>query len=190
MSFNSPGTTATADGVYRMNSTNSEKYRSTTPDSAISPGVSYESNKPTLEQQLSPIASCNSIQSQEELAESRDVVHPSDSLRKLANLKRVPSTKRRFSNPVLSPILKTLHRDSDMFNEYVLSYTSLRDVQGYATLRELKRQRTETTADLEAEKSAKMLVEEPLSLNKARSLDFRSLGRLRYFNLTMLLKWY
>lgn len=152
---------------------------STTPDSAISPGLSYGSS--TQPVGLSPIASITSLHNIDENAslENRDVViHPSDTMRKLANLKRVPSTKRRFSNPVLSPILKTLHRDSDVFNEYVLSYTSLRDVQGYATLRELKRQRTESL-EMEPEKNTTVNSFVDENPRKARSLDFRTLGRLR-----------
>ena len=112
---------------------------------------------------------------------SDNTVHHSDIKRRSVNLKRVPNAKRRFSNPVLTPILKTLQRDSDVVSEYTLSYTSSRDVHGYATLRELKRYQRPEQPDVDKDsrifRSLNDAVKAPLA--KTHSLDFRSLTRLR-----------
>ena len=151
-------------------------HSSTTPDSAFSPGGSSDSDHGRVG--LSPIASADSVQTDEAIHVSRNSVHHSEAVRRMANLKRVPSTKRRFSNPVLTPILKTIHNDTEAFKEYTLTYSSLRDIQGLATLRDLKRQRTESL-DLERERLPNSLSEDPNTVMKTKSLDFRTLGRLR-----------
>ena len=107
-------------------------------------------------------------------------LHPSSHLRRSLNLRRVPNYQRRFSNPVLTPILKTLQQDCDVVSEYTLSFTSSRDVHGYATLRDLKRNKRADSNSSDPE----VPVMRPLSENfatslKSNNLDLRLFTRLR-----------
>ena len=152
-------------------------------DSNTSGVSSYDSGPRTILEHvpLSPIPSSNSVStvtnklSPSETDDQMDVVHPSDTLRKLSNLRRVPSMKRRYSNPVLghlSPI-KTL--DGKMpFHENVVSYTTARNAQGYAALRSLQRQRSRSS-----ENEPDLGVLEEGQVSKTCSLDFRLVGKSR-----------
>jgi len=138
------------------------------------------SSEPT---QLTPIPSASSLvteQSASQLSDSsKGYVHPSEYYRKLANLKRKPSLRRRYSNPVLGHISpsSTLQRTKI---DYV-SFTSARDLQGYATLRELKQNRTFSSEnDSQANSKGMVFINNTTSpyANKSNSLDF-ALGGIR-----------
>ena len=108
-------------------------------------------------------------------------LHPSSHLRRSLNLRRVPNYQRRFSNPVLTPILKTLQQDCDVVSEYTLSFTSSRDVHGYATLRDLKRHKRADSNGSEVESPpARPLSETFGSSTKSNSRDLKLFTRLRY----------
>ncbi len=101
-------------------------------------------------QQLSPIPSASSMTAQDVTVRGtvlfsdtdKSTVHPSDTLRRLVNLKRVPSMKRRYSNPSLVNLSPHKHslEGNPRHSESMILYTSSRDLQGYAALRELQRQ--------------------------------------------------
>ena len=101
-------------------------------------------------QQLSPIPSASSMTAQDVSVRGtvlfpdadKSSVHPSDTLRRLVNLKRVPSMKRRYSNPSLVNLSPHKHslEGNPRHSESMILYTSSRDLQGYAALRELQRQ--------------------------------------------------
>jgi hypothetical protein len=132
---------------------------------------------------LSPIPSASSLNTTRPVAVSvvgdgsdeeskpraRSTVHPSDSIRRLANLKRIPSTKRRYSNPVLGPLSKSLGNNQDLTEEYTLSYTSMQDAHGLAALRDIKSKRTISMA-MDAEQSMTVITEEPTSMLRTKSL--------------------
>ena len=108
-------------------------------------------------------------------------LHPSSHLRRSLNLRRVPNYQRRYSNPVLTPILKTLQQDCDVVSEYTLSFTSSRDVHGYATLRDLKRHKRADSNGSEVESPpARPLSETFGSSTKSNSRDLKLFTRLRY----------
>ena len=117
---------------------------------------SYESPQPGGgdQGQLTPIPSASSVLTDSErkrLPSDQDsptpLVHPSDVFRKLANLKRVPSLKRRYSNPVLGHISPHTSLDYKEANGNTVHFSSAKDLQGYAALRELKKQRTSSDLD-------------------------------------------
>ena len=129
--------------------------------------------------QLTPIPSASSLvtepSSSQQSNNSRAFIHPSDYHRKIANLKRLPSINRRCSNPVLGHISpsNTLQRNK---SEHVI-FTSARDIQGYAALRELKRNRT-FSSEMEGENNSKDVVLRDQTItahspNKTKSLNFR-----------------
>ena len=108
---------------------------------------SYESGPQTAtteHQQLSPIPSASSITNDStktfQFPETdKSSIHPSDSLRRLAHLRRIPSVQRRFSNPSLGHVSpRKLGRNSEHQSENMILYTSAKDLRGYATLRELQ----------------------------------------------------
>ena len=106
-------------------------------------------------------------------------VHPSDVLRKLSNLKRVPSLKRRYSNPVLGHVSHRVNVEECEQFAATYMYMPLRGTQGYATLRALQKQRTrsmEETSETEKGNAGRQSQQSPSSHMKSRSLDFR-LGR-------------
>ena len=107
------------------------------------------------------------------------LVHPSDVLRKLSNLKRIPSLKRRYSNPVLGHVSHRVNVEECEQFAATYMYTPSRGTQGYATLRALQRQRTrslEESAETEKGTAGRPPQQSPSSRMKSRSLDFR-LGR-------------
>lgn len=110
---------------------------------------SFESGPHTVtsdHQQLSPIPSASSISNNEATKtfqfpdKDKPFIHPSDSLRRLANLRRVPSQQRRYSNPSLGHVSprKISNAPHDSIFDTVAMYTSAKDLRGYATLRELQ----------------------------------------------------
>ncbi|XP_041359986.1 rapamycin-insensitive companion of mTOR-like [Gigantopelta aegis] len=100
---------------------------------------------------LSPIASAsslNTIPASVQL-DTTDKVHPSTVNRRLVNLTRVPSLRRRSAASSLG-ISRSV--------ETVSAYTSYRDALGYATLRIIKRQRT-YSSEGEGDASVSLFVE-------------------------------
>ena len=167
----------------RSSSNASSRTSKSRSDTETTSGISScDSGPPTIMEYstLSPIPSASSVTT-DVLGSSRsgsgesekELVHPSDTYRKLVNLKRVPSLKRRFSNPVLghlSPI-KTLDGKVAV-NENSIVYTSTRDAHGYAVLRVLQRQRT-ISQESESDYGLANLFEDVGSPSKTNSLDFR-----------------
>ena len=133
--------------------------------------------------QLSPIPSASSMATSvtKSIAfpeHEKQVMHPSDSMRRAANLRRVPSLQRRFSNPGLGPLspVKSLG-NKHALSESMIVYANPHDTHGYATLREIQRQRTFSN-----ESDPKMSIGNIFNeshVPKTRSLDFR-LGKPRY----------
>ena len=121
--------------------------------------------------QTRPLSDSSQGNEDDDKPKPKSTTHPSDSLRRLANLKRIPSTKRRYSNPVLGPLSKSLGNNQDLVEEYTLSYTSMQDAHGYAALRDIKSQRT-ISLDID-DQNMSVITEEPTSFLKTRSLaDF------------------
>ncbi len=126
-----------------------------------------------------PVMAASGVYSNTEVSNiDNSSMHPADVVRRLANLKRVPSLRRRYSNPTgmgqqPSPI-KTI--PGKQLSESMIIYTSPRDAQGYATLREIQRNRT-FVGDMVGP-TAHLTFDEAY-VPKTRSLDFR-LGKPRY----------
>ena len=95
-------------------------------------------------QQLSPIPSASSIGNDNTKMfqfpdTDKALIHPSDSLRRLANLRRISSVQRRYSNPSLGHVSpRKLGQNTDPQSDNMMLYTSAKDLRGYATLRELQ----------------------------------------------------
>ena len=133
---------------------------------------------------LTPIPSASSVATDggKTYGSSQDSdisAHASDVLRKLANLKRVPSMKRRFSNPVLGHVslINTGSLDRHI-NENWNNIPSGKNVQGMATLRQIQKQRTTSSIEIEEHNKLDSIHEEAV-VTKTRSLDFR-LWKSRY----------
>ena len=133
---------------------------------------------------LSPIPSASSVLTDKSPTESDSLLqsgHPSEPLRRLVNLKRVPSHKRRYSNPGLGPFPRSISSDraGGSTGDNISGFSSQRDVQGYATLRELQLQRQRTfSSDNEAGLDVGSEFEESIT-QKVKSLDYR-LGNPRF----------
>ena len=162
-------------------------------DTTTSGFSSYESGPCIMTEstRLTPIPSTDSVHTDAEQQhtapptpsprEGGDIhqpIHPSEVLRKLANLKRIPSLKRRYSNPVLGHVSHRVNVEECEHFAATYMYMPSRGTQGYATLRALQKQRTrslEETAETEKGNTASLFQQSPAQM-KSRSLDFR-LGR-------------
>ena len=162
-------------------------------DTTTSGFSSYESGPCIMTEsaRLTPIPSTDSVHTDAEQQhtapptpsprEGGDIhqpIHPSEVLRKLANLKRIPSLKRRYSNPVLGHVSHRVNVEECEHFATTYMYMPSRGTQGYATLRALQKQRTrslEETAETEKGNVASLFQQSPAQM-KSRSLDFR-LGR-------------
>ena len=168
--------------------TTSSKGRCESFETSTSGISSYESGPhANLEHsQLTPIPSASSMntdagrnsqslhQAGSDLDIHKPLVHPSDIFRKLANLRRIPNLKRRYSNPVLGHISphNALERVQALNADNKIVVTSPRDIAGYARLRQLKQDRAQS-ADIEGEGEMSIIWEDPRSyMAKTRSLDF------------------
>ncbi len=110
--------------------------------------------------QLTPIPSASSLRTEgskrsldDSSEDSASLGHPSDQNRRLANLKRMPMLRRRFSNPGLGHIspMNTLERgkSSGLVDPGAVTFPSPRDIQGFAKLRELKQLQLSRGPDVE-----------------------------------------
>ena len=163
-------------------------------DTTTSGFSSYESGPCVMTEstRLTPILSTNSVHTDIEQqctapptpspreGDIHQLVHPSEVLRKLANLKRIPSLKRRYSNPVLGHVSHRVNVEECELFAATYMYMPSRGTQGYATLRALQKQRTrslEETTETEKGNSGSLFQQSPAHM-KSHSLDFR-LGRPR-----------
>ena len=143
-----------------------------------------------VEEDTSSILSTNTVPGSTTLEDGSDepqytqaMVHPSDTLRRAMNLKRIPSLRRRYSNPSMGQFTANkgalINEKGCRFSGDVMSmYTTHHNAIGYATLRELQRHRTHS---LECDSRQKQqhikrftsMYDDNFSNKKTMSLDFR-----------------
>lgn len=121
---------------------------------------------------------------------SHDHIHPSDTLRRAVNLKRIPSLRRRYSNPSMGHFnsgrrqafnsnIPTNTDGCRLSNGAMSLYITPRNSQGYESLRELQRQRTQSIeVDNQHQKHHTLqrftnIYEEIHGISKTTSMDFR-----------------
>ena len=119
---------------------------------------------------------------------TQSLVHPSDTLRRMMNLKRVPSLRRRYSNPSMGhfttankcngTVISDEKEGCRLSNGVMSVYTTPRNAQGYATLRELQRHRAQSMEyDSQQQKHHiqhfTSMYDDYSTVNKTKSLDFR-----------------
>ena len=167
----------------RTSKSHTDSLNTDTPTSGISSYDSCPAGGAGDHMPLTPIPSASSMATgsshNSSFGESAEkpASHPSDSMRRAANLRRVP-VQRRYSNPGLGPLspLKSLSGKRPL-SESMIVYATPDDSQGYATLRQLQRQRT-LSNEAEADLSSSNVFEDA-HVTKTRSLDFR-IGKQRY----------
>ncbi|KAL3868472.1 hypothetical protein ACJMK2_041273 [Sinanodonta woodiana] len=149
-------------------------------DSTTSGISSYDSgHHGVLEfRSLSPIASSTSLEHIEPAItdslvkmDDKELVHPSSTQRKLANLNRVPSLRRQ-SSPGYAILPSSRFFD---FSENAIMYTTTRDAVGYATLRSLMKQRL-NSSEFESDYGLNKLYEanNSTSVSRRQSIDSRT----------------
>ncbi|KAK3609904.1 hypothetical protein CHS0354_036667 [Potamilus streckersoni] len=149
-------------------------------DSTTSGISSYDSGHHGVSEfrSLSPIASSTSLEHIEPAItdslvklDDKELVHPSSTQRKLANLNRVPSLRRQ-SSPGYGILPSSRFFD---FSENAIMYTTTRDAVGYATLRSLMKQR-QSSSEFESDYGLSKLYEAntSTSVSRRQSIDSRT----------------
>lgn len=156
-------------------------------DSNTSGVSSYESSTVVTfdPSSLSPVTSTTSINSigvtKRQTASEFQKVHPSTAQRKSANLTRIPSIRKQHKNPTYGIVPSRMF--DNVLPDSSITYTMNRDAFGYATLRNLNRQRT-SSSDMESEYGLSRLYEDDefrfrsQSIGSQKSMDTYS-GRSR-----------
>lgn len=160
----------------RTSKSHTDSVNTDTPTSGISSYESFPAAGTGDHAHLTPILSASSLATNSSRGSSdsdKQGSHPSDSVRRAANLRRVPSN-RRYSNPGLGPLspLKSLSGKRPLSESMIIYATPDNNTQGYATLRQLQRQRTFSN-EAEGDITSCNLLEET-NAPKTQSRDFRS----------------
>ncbi|XP_064626915.1 rapamycin-insensitive companion of mTOR-like isoform X2 [Lineus longissimus] len=121
----------------RSNSSESGTFKSRSNSCNTTSGVSSYDSDPNTNFPLTPIPSSGNVSCSNDNLSALHVVHHSEVNRKRVNLTRIPSMKRTFKSLTQLSPLKHLNDSPAM-----MPSSSQTDLQGYATLRTLRRQRT------------------------------------------------